>query len=112
MKNILTVSLIIMFASCSDTTRVSGVSEGWPENVTPPTPEKQIKEFTLHGDKRVDEYYWLNQRTDEKVLNYLKAENAYLDTMMASTKDFQQQLFEIPVRFPELLLPTLLAGHF
>lgn len=94
MKLLIIVSLIIMLASCSDTTRVSGVSEGWPENVTPPTPDKQIREFTLHGDKRVDEYYWLNQRTDEKVLNYLKAENAYLDTMMASTRDFQQQLFE------------------
>ena len=93
MKTLTTVLLLIMLASCSDT-RVSGVAEGWPVNIKPPVPEKLTKEFTLHGDKRVDEYYWLNERTNPKVLDYLKAENAYLDTMMASTRDFQQQLFE------------------
>src|SRR5688572_7260429 len=93
MKTLTTVLLFIMIASCSDT-RVSGVAEGWPENIQPPIPEKLNKEFTLHGDKRIDEYYWLNERTNPKVLDYLKAENAYTDTMMAATRDFQQQLFE------------------
>ncbi|EOZ96994.1 Protease II [Indibacter alkaliphilus LW1] len=43
---------------------------------------------------RVDNYYWLNDREDQKVIDYLNAENAYMDTMLAHTKDFQEQLFK------------------
>ncbi len=65
----------------------------WPGGVQPPAAEKMPKEFIAHGDKRVDDYYWLNQREDPKVLDYLKAENAYLDTMMGGTKELREQLF-------------------
>lgn len=47
-----------------------------------------------HGDKRVDNYFWMNQRDHEDVLAYLNAENDYNDAMTAHTKAFQQQLFE------------------
>jgi oligopeptidase B len=66
----------------------------WPAGVQPPTTEKEPKEFIAHGDKRIDEYYWLNQRDNQKVLNYLKAENAYLDTMMGSTKELREKLYK------------------
>ncbi len=65
----------------------------WPADVTPPVAEKEPKEFVAHGDKRMDEYYWLNQRENPKVLDYLKAENAYLDTMMSGTKDLRDKLY-------------------
>jgi oligopeptidase B len=60
---------------------------------SPPHPEKINKELTEHGDTRVDPYYWLNQRENPKVLDYLKAENKYLDTVMSNTKAQQEQLF-------------------
>jgi oligopeptidase B len=66
----------------------------WPKDVKPPTAEKDPKEFVAHGDKRVDEYYWLNQRENTKVLDYLKAENAYLDTMMSGTRELREKLFK------------------
>nr|WP_250776310.1 S9 family peptidase [Dyadobacter sp. MSC1_007] len=52
----------------------------------------------MHGDKRNDEYYWMADFFREgpdtnKVVDYLKAENAYTDTMMAGTKEFQEALF-------------------
>ncbi len=65
----------------------------WPEGIKPPVAAKNSKEFTAHGDVRKDEYYWLNQRENTKVLDYLKAENAYLDTMMSGTKALQEKLF-------------------
>ncbi len=65
----------------------------WPEGVKQPTVKKQPKEFIVHDDKRIDDYYWLNQREDQEVLNYLKAENAYLETLMGGTKDLREKLY-------------------
>ena len=39
-----------------------------------PKAEKINKVLTIHGDERVDEYYWMNQRDDEKVIKYLNDE--------------------------------------
>ncbi|MCF2493285.1 S9 family peptidase [Dyadobacter chenhuakuii] len=52
----------------------------------------------MHGDKRNDEYYWMADffrkgPDSNSVVDYLKAENAYTDTMMAATKKFQEDLF-------------------
>ncbi len=81
-----------LFASCQQSSNLSKSPE-WPDNIKPPTAEKVAKVFNEHGETRNDDYYWLNQREDEKVLNYLRAENAYADTMMAATKDLQAKLF-------------------
>ncbi len=59
----------------------------------PPHPEKRPYELTEHGDTRVDNYYWLNQRENPEVIEYLEAENAYLDELMADTKDMQEDLY-------------------
>ena len=60
----------------------------------PPKAEKIKKELTAHGQTRVDEYYWLNDREDEKVIAYLEAENAYTDTLLKHTEAFQEKLYE------------------
>lgn len=59
----------------------------------PPHPEKRPFELTEHGHTRVDNYYWLNQRDNPEVIQYLEAENAYLDEVMADTKDLQESLY-------------------
>lgn len=68
-------------------------------------PVAAVKPFELtakHGHIRVDNYYWLNDREDQEVIDYLNAENAYMDTMLAHTKGFQDQLFkEIRSRIKE-----------
>ena len=46
-----------------------------------------------HGVERSDPYYWLRQRENREVLDYLKAENAYTKTVMADTKALQETLF-------------------
>ena len=47
------------------------------EENQPPVAKKIAKELTLHNDTRVDNYYWMNDRTDQAVLDYLTEENDY-----------------------------------
>jgi oligopeptidase B len=62
--------------------------------VTAPIAAVKLFEITpKHSPKRIDNYFWLRNREDSTVVNYLKAENKYLDTMMAHTKAFQEKLF-------------------
>jgi oligopeptidase B len=47
-----------------------------------------------HGNVRVDDYYWLNQRDNPDVIEYLEAENEYAEAMTAHIKDLEDDLFE------------------
>ena len=82
------VSLVLLigsgFAGCKMATEM-------PE---PPVAEKIPKELTIHGDTRVDDYYWLNERDNPKVIDYLTAENAYKDAVMKHTESFQKKLYD------------------
>ncbi len=61
-----------------------------------PPPKAQIipKTFINHGDKRIDHYFWLREKENPKVINYLKAENTYTETIMKDTKQLQKALFQ------------------
>ncbi len=59
-----------------------------------PQAAKKPKELTIHGDTRIDDYYWLNQREDEEVLAYLNAENTYTKSMMSHLDTFQEKLYQ------------------
>jgi oligopeptidase B len=65
-----------------------------PKNVEPPAAKVVPHELERHGDVRVDDYYWLNQRGDPEVIEYLEAENVYTEAMMAHTEGLQETLFE------------------
>ncbi len=58
-----------------------------------PRAEKQSKVLEIHGHERIDEYYWLNERENPKVIAYLNAENAFLKTELAHTEPLQEDLF-------------------
>ena len=62
-------------------------------DIDPPVARAEPTELELHGDVRIDEYYWLNQRDNPEVLAYLEAENDYTGAMMAHTADLQRTLF-------------------
>ena len=47
-----------------------------------------------HGVERSDPYYWLRQKENREVLDYLKAENAYTKAAMADTMVLQETLFK------------------
>ena len=65
-----------------------------PENMTPPDAEKKPKELTIHGDTRIDNYFWLNQRENPEVIEYLKAENKYTKAALKPTEPLQEKLFK------------------
>jgi oligopeptidase B len=62
--------------------------------VKPPVAKKIPKELTIHGDTRIDNYYWMNERENPEVIAYLEAENAYKDSVMKHTEPLQEKLFE------------------
>ncbi|MCL6266108.1 S9 family peptidase [Flagellimonas myxillae] len=63
-------------------------------STTPPLAKKSPKQLEKHGDIRIDDYYWMNDREDQEVLDYLNAENHYYAEMTKHTKDFQKELFQ------------------
>src|SRR5690554_2146925 len=84
------ILLSLIFAtSCKKET-----SENTAMNIIAPKAQKIEKHLEIHGDVRIDPYYWLNEREHEEVIDYLERENDYFEKMTAHTKDFQQSLFE------------------
>ena len=75
----------ITFWNCSQTKQGSPV---------PPDVEKKPEKLTANGDTRIDNYYWLNQRENPQVIEYLVAENNYTDVVLAHTKTLQNTLFD------------------
>ncbi len=62
--------------------------------VNTPVAKKIPKQLEKHGDVRIDNYYWLNNREDQEVVAYLEKENEYYKAATAHTKNFQKELFE------------------
>jgi len=65
-----------------------------PTGPVAPVVEKKPHELEMHGDVRVDDYYWLRERSNPEVVAYLEAENTYTEAVMAPTEELQAQLFE------------------
>lgn len=62
----------------------------------PPKAQKIPYEMNLHGDTRVDQYHWLrdDERTDEKVLAYLNAENDYTEAQLKDVEPLVETLYQ------------------
>jgi len=59
-----------------------------------PVAEKIEQMLVLHGDTRLDFYYWMNDRENPDVIAYLEAENAYLEAKMEFSAELQEKLFQ------------------
>jgi len=60
----------------------------------PPVAEKISKEFREFETVRVDNYYWLKERENPKVVAYLTAENEYLRAVLKPTEALQEKLYQ------------------
>jgi oligopeptidase B len=70
-------------------------TRAWSQELPQPPRADQIKkELTIHGHTRIDPYYWLNERANPRVIDYLKAENAYTDAVMKPTLALQEKLYQ------------------
>ncbi len=126
MQNKLLPAIIItamVFSSCTNNnkeTEMTKTEYKWPDSVAAPVAEKKAKELTAHGDTRIDNYYWMNDffkkgPDSTKVVDYLKAENKYFDTMMSGTKILQDSLYsEMKARIKEKdeSVPVFKNGYF
>ena len=68
-----------------------------------------------HGDVRVDDYYWLKDREDQRVIDYLEAENEYTEAVMGHTVEFRERLFEEikgRIKQTDMSVPVRKDGYF
>ncbi len=63
-------------------------------NAPPPSAKIIPKDILIHGDKRTDNYFWLKERDNPAVIDYLKAENAYTEKMTQHTEELQSKLYQ------------------
>ncbi|HYQ56540.1 MAG TPA: S9 family peptidase [Draconibacterium sp.] len=83
-KPILMTAIILFFlAACTKN-----------EKIMQPVAKKIPKELIAHGHTRIDNYYWMNERDNPEVIQYLEAENAYKEAVMKHTEAFQEDLYD------------------
>lgn len=61
-----------------------------------PVAKKVPHAMTIHGDTRIDDYYWMrdDERQDPEILQHLEQENQYAEAVLKHTEASQEQLFE------------------
>jgi oligopeptidase B len=83
----------------------------------PPVARTVAKVDTLHGEVRVDPYFWIrdDRRASPEVISYLEAENRYTDASMRHTEGLQKQLYQEMVgriKETDLSVPELIDGSW
>ena len=59
-----------------------------------PNAPQKVHEITVHGQTRSDPYYWLRERDDPAVIEYLDQENRYTNAEMAASEHLREQIFQ------------------
>ncbi|WP_452231216.1 MULTISPECIES: S9 family peptidase [unclassified Lacinutrix] len=81
-----------------------------------PPKAKQIQEkLVAHKHERIDNYFWLKNKEDQEVIDYLNAENKHTKEVLAHTEPFQADLFkEMKARIKEddTSVPYKLHGYW
>ncbi len=78
------------------------VCQTFAQQALPPAATKKPTELKAHGEVRVDEYYWMNNRNDPAVIEWLNAENAYTAAMLEPTVGLQKKIAgELESRIPQ-----------
>ncbi len=80
----------------------------------PPVADKRPHEFTLHGDRITDDYAWLRDKQDPKVISYLEAENAYTDALTREHQPLRDKLYSemlSRIQQTDLTVPYRRGGH-
>ncbi|WP_426091453.1 S9 family peptidase [Flavobacterium sp. DSR3-2] len=85
------------------------------KNISTPVAKIIPKTLEKHNEKRVDNYFWLNDRENPDVIDYLNQENTYYDAMTADTKGFQKELYEemkARIKEDDQSVPYLYNGYY
>jgi oligopeptidase B len=87
------LSLAVVLSACP-TAAPTSKSPTASTEPTPPIAKILAHALVAHGHTRIDNYYWMHDRTDPEVIAYLEAENAYTATMTADSKQLRATLLE------------------
>ena len=60
----------------------------------PPVAKRVTRVVEIHGERLVDDYFWLRDKADPDVRTYLEAENAYTTAVMKPTEALQSKLYD------------------
>ena len=60
----------------------------------PPVAPREPKDVSVHGDRRIDDWFWLRQRDDPRTLPYLKAENEYAERWFAPHAALREKIYQ------------------
>jgi oligopeptidase B len=63
-------------------------------SVAGPLAPKEPQDVSVHGDRRIDDYFWMRRRDDPRLLPHLRAENAHTEAALAPLKPLQQTLYD------------------
>jgi len=83
--------------------------------IQPPVAKILPHSLEIHGHPRVDNYYWLNDRENPEVIDYLNKENEYYNALTADSKEFQKELFEemkARIKEDDQSVPYLYNGYY
>jgi oligopeptidase B len=91
--------------------------DGQPKSdvAAPPVAKKIAKVDTLHGNVRVDNYYWMRDKKNPEVIAYLDAENAYTSEMTKNLDGLQQTIYKeilSRIKQTDLSVPYKLGGYW
>ncbi len=70
------------------------VAPAGPQELTPPVARPTPRVEIVHGEARVDHYYWLRERDNPEVIAYLEAENRHTEAAMRHTEGLQEALYQ------------------
>ena len=90
-KSLLIVSLLLISALAF--INVSAQDGNTSMMLQPPPTEKKPKITEINGDRLVDNYFWLREKTSPAVIGHLEAENAYTAAVMKPTEALQDKLY-------------------
>ncbi len=92
MKTATTLAPVICF--CIIALVVSGCKNKNKEAMKPPVAREIPFKITTHGHTRIDPYYWLNERENREVIEYLNAENSYTQAMLKPVEKIMDKLYD------------------
>lgn len=81
----------------------------------PPVAPRRPTPLALHGETRIDDYFWLRDKDDPATIAYLESENAYAAEVTAPLKPFEDALFEEMrgrIKEDDASVPYRLAGFY
>ena len=84
--------LLLLILSISTITFIKVTAQNG-NSMPPPVTEKKPKITEINGDKLVDNYFWLREKSNPGVIAHLEAENAYTAAMMKPTESLQEKLY-------------------